>query len=114
MFFDEPEMNLHPEKQKTVANLTYNLMKKGIRLVVSTHSDYYVKQLINCVLKDKLNGQENNEINVYEFKDGTATKLNNIFDIDEPVNNFDNTTRKINNEYYDIIDKLETEDESNE
>ena len=89
-------------------------MKKGIRLVVSTHSDYYVKQLINCVLKDKLNGQENNEINVYEFKDGTATKLNNIFDIDEPVNNFDNTTRKINNEYYDIIDKLETEDESNE
>lgn len=114
LFFDEPEMNLHPEKQKTVANLTYNLMKKGIRLVVSTHSDYYVKQLINCVLKDKLNGQENNEINVYEFKDGTATKLNNIFDIDEPVNNFDNTTRKINNEYYDIIDKLETEDESNE
>lgn len=114
LFFDEPEMNLHPEKQKNVANLTYNLMKKGIRLVVSTHSDYYVKQLINCVLKDKLNGQENSEINVYEFKDGMATKLNNIFNIDEPVNNFDNTTREINNEYYDIIDKLETEDESNE
>ena len=107
LFFDEPEMNLHPEKQKIIANLTYGLMKKGIHLVVSTHSDYYVKQIINCVLKDKLNGQENNEISVYEFKNGTAIKINDIFKIDESVNNFDDTTREINDEYYEIIDKLE-------
>lgn len=107
LFFDEPEMNLHPENQKTIADLLFKLMKKNIKFVISTHSDYFVKELINCVLKDKLNEQENNEINVYEFKEGTATKINNIFDIDESVDNFDNTTRKINDEYYDIVDELE-------
>lgn len=107
LFFDEPEMNLHPENQRIIADLLYKLAKEDIKFIISTHSDYFTKELINCVLKDKLNGQENNEINVYEFKDGTATKINNIFNIDEPVNNFDDTTREINNEYYDIVDELE-------
>lgn len=111
LFFDEPEMNLHPENQKIIADLLFKLMKKNIKFVISTHSDYFTKELINCVLKDRLDGQENNEINVYEFKDGTATKINNIFNIDEPVNNFDDTTREINKEYYKLVDELEPEDD---
>ena len=111
LIFDEPEMNLHPENQKIIADLLYKLSERDIKFIISTHSDYFTKELINCVLKDRLNGQENNEVNVYEFKNGTATKINNIFNIDEPVNNFDDTTREINKEYYKLVDELEPEDD---
>lgn len=110
LFFDEPEMNLHPEKQRLVAKLLYNMMKSNVRLVISTHSDYFIKELINCVLKDKINGEKNRRVNVYEFKNGSANKINNIFKVDEPVENFDAITRKINSDYYEITDQLEDED----
>lgn len=107
LFFDEPEMNLHPENQRLIAKLLYEMMKNNIQLVISTHSDYFIKELINCVLKDKVKGESNNEVNVYEFKDGSANNVNNIFNIEEPVENFDDTTRKINDEYYELIDEID-------
>lgn len=54
LFCDEPEMNLHPKNQVIVAKLLYELVKEGYKLLVSTHSDYLVKTIINCGLKDRV------------------------------------------------------------
>lgn len=107
LFFDEPEMNLHPENQRLIAKLLYEMMKNNVQLVISTHSDYFIKELINCVLKDKVKGKSTDEINVYEFKDGSANNINNVFNIEESVENFDDTTRKINDEYYKLVDEID-------
>jgi predicted ATPase len=107
MFIDEPEMNLHPSNQLVVANLTYKLFKHNIRSVISTHSDYFIKALINCVLSDRINNSEfSNNINVYEFRKDSVEKLDHVFDINESVDNFDDTTNEINAKYYELLEKI--------
>lgn len=110
IFIDEPEMNLHPSNQVVVANLMYQFLKFDIRSVISTHSDYFIKKFINNVLQDRVNNFNfSKKINVYDFGVNGVRKLNYIFDVDEGIDNFDDTTNKINAEYYDLLEKLNEE-----
>ena len=44
LFVDEPELNLHPENQRRVARLFAMLANCGIRVFITTHSDYIIKE----------------------------------------------------------------------
>ena len=44
LMVDEPELNLHPENQRRVARLFVCLISLGIRVFITTHSDYIVKE----------------------------------------------------------------------
>lgn len=50
LMIDEPELNLHPDNQCLVARLLVRLVKRGIRVVISTHSDYIVRELNNMIM----------------------------------------------------------------
>ena len=50
LMIDEPELNLHPLNQRNVARLLAELVNRGIRVVVSTHSDYMVREWGNLVM----------------------------------------------------------------
>lgn len=107
LFIDEPEMNLHPEGQITIMELLYLLVKFGEnRLVLSTHSDYLVKKLINLLLKDKRDsGSKGTDVSVYIFKDGGAQKIDDITNEDgDGTLNFDGPSISLNEEYYSLID----------
>jgi len=45
LMVDEPELNLHPENQRRIARLFVRLIKLGIRVFITTHSDYIIKEL---------------------------------------------------------------------
>ena len=45
LMIDEPELNLHPGKQRQLARLLARLVNSGINVVISTHSDYIVREL---------------------------------------------------------------------
>jgi len=45
LMVDEPELNLHPSNQRRVVRLFARLINLGIRVFVTTHSDYIVKEL---------------------------------------------------------------------
>lgn len=45
LMIDEPELNLHPENQRRVARLFSRLVNLGIKIFITTHSDYIVKEL---------------------------------------------------------------------
>ena len=47
---DEPELNLHPENQRRIAQLFARLVNLGIRVFVTTHSDYIVKELNTLIM----------------------------------------------------------------
>lgn len=49
LMIDEPELNLHPSNQRRLARLLAKLVNSGLRVVVSTHSDYLVRE-INSLL----------------------------------------------------------------
>lgn len=47
---DEPELNLHPSKQRMLARLLARLVNCGIKVFMTTHSDYIVKEINTLLL----------------------------------------------------------------
>jgi AAA domain, putative AbiEii toxin, Type IV TA system/AAA ATPase domain len=50
LMIDEPELNLHPQNQRAIAQLLAQLVNRGIRVIVSTHSDYMVREWSNLIM----------------------------------------------------------------
>jgi len=50
LFIDEPELNLHPENQIKIARLLVNLVNAGLKVFITTHSDYIIKELNNLLM----------------------------------------------------------------
>ncbi|KAA6339033.1 hypothetical protein EZS27_013001 [termite gut metagenome] len=50
LIIDEPELNLHPDNQILLARILAKMVNAGIRLLISTHSDYIVRELNNMIM----------------------------------------------------------------
>ena len=50
LMIDEPELNLHPENQRKVARLFARLVNLGIKVFITTHSDYIIKELNTLIM----------------------------------------------------------------
>ncbi|WP_341778642.1 AAA family ATPase [Levilactobacillus sp. HBUAS70063] len=110
LLLDEPEMNLHPERQKLVADLLFDMAIQSTPVVVSTHSDYFIKELVNQVLQSKVDDPHHRgraqQVSVYEFTAAGVKELGDISEREE-FENFDRTTNQINQRYYQLLDRLE-------
>ena len=53
LMIDEPELNLHPENQRKIARLFAMLVNAGLRVFITTHSDYIVKEFNTLLLLNK-------------------------------------------------------------
>lgn len=47
---DEPELNLHPENQRKLARLFAMLVNHGVKVFITTHSDYIIKEFNTLIL----------------------------------------------------------------
>lgn len=50
LMIDEPEMNLHPVNQRRMARWIARLVNCGVTVFVTTHSDYFVKELNSLIM----------------------------------------------------------------
>lgn len=50
LIIDEPELNLHPDNQRLVARLLVRLVRAGARVLCSTHSDTFVREVNNLIM----------------------------------------------------------------
>ncbi len=50
LMIDEPELNLHPDNQRKIARLLVRLINVGIKVFVTTHSDYIIKELNTLIM----------------------------------------------------------------
>lgn len=50
IILEEPETTLHPDNQILLARLIAKLINAGLRIVVTTHSPYFLEQLSHCVV----------------------------------------------------------------
>lgn len=50
LMVDEPELNLHPENQRRVARLFARVVNLGIKVFITTHSDYIIKELNTLIM----------------------------------------------------------------
>lgn len=59
LIIDEPEQNLHPDNQRKIARLLARIVNGGINVMISTHSDYIVKEINNLIqLGQEFNGRK--------------------------------------------------------
>ena len=50
LMVDEPELNLHPENQRRIARLFARLTNLGVKVFITTHSDYIIKELSTLIM----------------------------------------------------------------
>ena len=69
LMIDEPELNLHPNNQILVARLLVLLVNAGVKVFITTHSDYIIRELSNCIMLNNLNDTQ-----IEKFKKQGYTK----------------------------------------
>ena len=50
LMIDEPELNLHPANQRRIARLFARLVNAGVKVFITTHSDYILKELNTLIM----------------------------------------------------------------
>ncbi len=60
LIIDEPELNLHPDNQIKMAGLLAKLSNAGVKVLVTTHSDYFIREINNRImLSNDFKGRKN-------------------------------------------------------
>ncbi|MEP9233013.1 AAA family ATPase [Enterobacter hormaechei] len=54
LIIDEPELNLHPKNQVKIAELLVRLSNFGVKVIITTHSDYIVKEINNRIMASSI------------------------------------------------------------
>ncbi|MGS7467769.1 AAA family ATPase [Bacillus paranthracis] len=91
LIIDEPELNLHPDNQRKIARILAKMANAGVHVVISTHSDYIIKELNNLIMlsndfKSKADimyryGYKSdeilkpNDVSAYVFRDNEIKKM---------------------------------------
>lgn len=63
LMIDEPELNLHPKNQILIGRLIALLVNSGIKVFITTHSDYIVREISNCIMLNNLADEQINKLN---------------------------------------------------
>ena len=50
LMIDEPELNLHPKNQRMIARLMAKLVNAGVRVYITTHSDYIIREFNTLIM----------------------------------------------------------------
>ena len=124
LIIDEPESHLDTANQRLLARLLARLVRAGLKIIVTTHSDYLVKEINNLVmLSNDFDGKEgvvndlgygaedllaSESVRAYIAEDGGLTECSvDRFGIDMPV--FDETIDDINRASNEIASRLHEE-----
>lgn len=80
LIIDEPELNLHPTNQRAFSRLIARLVNYGIKVLITTHSDYIIKELntlimLNAKTKHTKNIQKNYKYDDEELLNSEKVKL---------------------------------------
>lgn len=69
LIIDEPELNLHPDNQVKFARLIARLVNSGVKVLLTTHSDYIVREINNLVSMSEVGTERAELLNRYSLID---------------------------------------------
>ncbi|MDM8560594.1 AAA family ATPase [Candidatus Parabeggiatoa sp. HSG14] len=129
LMIDEPELSLHLDNQRIVARILAQLVNAGLKVVVSTHSSHFVRELNNLIMLNQSFSQidtlrkrhgymktdvlDSKHVSAYLFDNKTISLME--LDPNEGIiaETFDKTINSLNQSsndiYYAIQDELEEE-----
>ena len=120
LMIDEPELNLHPASQLQVARLLARLVNAGIRVVISTHSDYIVREFNSLIMLSQQGGKRLQrkyryhdeevlsleQVGAYWFEDQTIKPFKITNDDGIHADTFDEVIKQLNTVNNDIYYSL--------
>lgn len=68
IMIDEPELNLHPDNQILIARFLGRLVNEGFKVIVSTHSDYIIRELSNLIILGNEFSEKQNLMEKYHYQ----------------------------------------------
>ena len=74
IFIDEPEVNCHPSAQILMARIFGKMVNAGIRLVISTHSDYIIRELNNLIMLAAVSKNLHDQIQTWGYTEDMKIK----------------------------------------
>jgi predicted ATP-dependent endonuclease of OLD family len=78
IIIDEPELNLHPSNQILLTQIFAKLINKGLRLIISTHSDYIIREINNLLMLGAQTDNMNSIAADYGYTKDQFIKQNDI------------------------------------
>jgi len=78
LIIDEPELNLHPDNQRNIARLIAQIINRGVNVILSTHSDYIVRELNNLIMLSSDFRQKQEKMKKFSYDDSEILSPNNI------------------------------------
>jgi predicted ATP-dependent endonuclease of OLD family len=93
---DEPELNLHPENQRRIARLFSRMANIGIKVFLTTHSDYIIKELNTLIMlnHDKPYLKKMSEDERYKSEELISADKIRVYIAEEALLMLDNNKRK--------------------
>ena len=116
LIIEEPEAHLHPENQRILVKYIVRAVNKGLKVMLTTHSDYVIEQFNNFIRLYSVNLDEfdytpsdvlsHEDISIYTFKkDSEKQFVAEKIDINET--GFDEETfTPVSEDLYDESDKI--------
>ncbi len=78
IIIDEPEINLHPDNQRKIARFFGRLINEGFKVIISTHSDYIIKEINNLVMLSKESETQKELLKKYNYAENELIKPERI------------------------------------
>ncbi|SDL96475.1 AAA family ATPase [Chryseobacterium taihuense] len=78
IIIDEPEINLHPDNQIILTRLFAKLINNDFRLLISTHSDYVVREINNLLMLSKKSSAIDQLKEKYKYSKDEVININDI------------------------------------
>ena len=106
LIIEEPETHLHPEIQIKLTEIFAALSRVGVKILITTHSNYIFHKLNNLILGKQI---DINMIEASVFKmteNGSEGLLLNIDELGIDDDNFLDTAEQLYNEKAELIQKL--------
>jgi len=112
LFIEEPEAHLHPEIQVKLMELFTKLPKYGIKIFITSHSNYMFNKLNNMLIKKEVDSEKVVVYHLVKEENGTIDKKDMEVTPDG-VNdeNFQDVTEQL---YYERLNYLEGDDDDKE
>lgn len=110
VYIEEPELHLHPRAQWRLATIMAETAKRGVRLVIETHSSVLLRGVQTLVAKGELD-PELVALHWFTLDPNTGATTVSSAEMDESgaygdwPEDFDDTALDVEKQYYDAVEK---------
>lgn len=103
IFIEEPEAHLHPSAQVKLIEMLSKLAKRGVKLVITSHSNYIFNKLNNLILSKDVDHTKYSPILLEKCPTGSCSTEMKITELGVWDSNFTSITEELFDEREDII-----------